>query len=543
MQNLRRHGKFFYLITLVIVSCSFLPLFAGEISSELTRNVISTGESAVFKIMISGDTSKIKPVKLPAIDGLKISYTGSSKSFQFVNGNVWSGIILNFTIYAEKSGVYKISPFVIEAGGKELTTKEETLTVREGGVQERRRGVTAFIRGEVELSSSEVRAGEPVIMRYYIYFSGNTGMRIEGFREQPNIKGFILTDMDEQIPPAFEVTGGVEYEKIHAGTFLLTPAGPGDYNAGGGVLLITTESGSGFFSFPEQKQVKMPHRQIKVMPLPVKGAPADFRGALGAFTMDSSFDKFEAKVSEEVSFTINVNGRGNFLSLHQPLVKGMEGARVLITDDAPVFYLSGNEAEGSKQFFVTVVPEKEGDINGSFYIPYYDPYSGEYKTVETAVKDLFVKGGAVPDSDDIKISKNENSDSMDLNYIFISLAALSGIAGIGFLLIRDRRVYQRMNIENAKAENDNAVYVKADDAIEESFENLKSSMNSDNKEEFLRNAVKVIDSPLVQSKNINELALVKEKVDLCRYAGAPLLPDDMEYIFTTIQKELFPGRK
>ncbi len=543
MKILRKRGKFFYFITAIIVLCSFSFSFADEISSELNRNIISLGDTAVFKIMISGDTSNIKPVKLPAIDGLKISYTGSSKSFQFINGNVWSGIILNFTIYAEKSGVYKIPPFVIEAGGKELTTREETLTVRKGDVRERNRGLTAFIRGEVEFSSSEVRVGQPVVMRYYVYFSGNTGMRIEGFREQPNIKGFILTNMDEQIPPALEVTGGVEYEKIHAGTFLLTPAGSGVYNAGGGVLLITTESGRGFFSFPEQKQIKMPHRQIKVMPLPVQGVPADFRGALGAFTMDSSFNKSEAKVSEEVSFTIDVNGKGNFLSLHQPLIKGMDGARVLITDDVPVFYLSGNEIEGSKQFFVTLIPEKEGDINGSFYIPYYDPYSGEYKTVETAVKDLFVKGSAATGSDDIKISKNENSDSMDFNYIFISLAALSGIVSIGFLLIRDRKVYQRINVENGKVENDNAVYVKADDDTEKSFENLRSSMKSDNKEEFLRNAVKIIDSPLAQSKNTKELGLVKEKVDLCRYAGAPLLSDDMEYIFSIIQKELFPGRK
>lgn len=542
MKNLKKHGKLFYLITAVIVLCSSLTVFAGEISSELNRNVISAGDTVVFKIMISGDTSDIKPVKLPAIDGLKISYTGSSKSFQFVNGNVWSGIILNFTIYAENSGVYKIPPFLIKAGKEELSTKEETLTVREGTVQERRKG-PAFIRGEVELSSSEIRAGQPVVMRYYIYFSGNSRMRIEGFREQPDIKGFILTEMDEQIPPSFEMTGGVEYEKIHAGTFLLTPAGPGVYNAGGGVLLITAEGGGGFFSFPEQKQIQMPRRQIKVMPLPVQGAPADFRGALGAFAMESSFNITEAKVSEEITFTINVNGKGSFLSLHQPLVKGMEGARVLITDDAPVFYLNENVTEGTKQFFVTIVPEKEGEINGRFYIPYYDPYSGEYKTAETAIEHLLVKGSASTYTEDIKVSKNEDSNSSGLIYIFITVAGVLGIAGIGFLLIRDRRIYQSINGADNKTGNDNTVFKKSDDEIEKVFEEMRKSMDSNNIEEFLRNAVKIIESSLVQDENIKELGLVKEKVDLCRYAGAPLSSDDMVHIFNVIKEELFPGRK
>lgn len=542
MVILKNHGRISCFLIGVIVFLISLPAFAVEISSELNRNVISAGDTAVLKIMISGKTSDITPVKLPAIDGLKISYTGSSKSFQFVNGNVWSGIILNFTIFAEKSGVYKIPPFIIKAGKEELITKEEILTVREGGVQEKKSG-PAFIRGDVELSSSEIRAGQPVVMRYYIYFSGNIGMRIEGFREQPDIKGFILTEMDEKIPPSFEVTGGVEYEKIHAGTFLLTPAGPGDYNAGGGILLVTAEAGGGFFSFPEQKQVKMPRRQIKVMPLPVKGVPADFRGALGSFTMESSFNQSDAKVSEELTFSINVNGKGNFLSLHQPLIKGMDGARVIITDEAPVFYLNENVTEGSKQFSVTIVPEKEGDINGVFYIPYYDPYSGEYKTAEIAVANLHVQGNANPDTEDIKVSKNDDSASSSVNYIFIAVAAVLGVMGISFLLLRDRRIFQSINGVNNKNSNDHNVYAEVDDEIDRVFEDLKSSMLTGNREAFLRNAVKITESSLVQGMDSKEFRLIKEKVELCRYAGAPLSADDMAHIFNVIKETLFAGRK
>ena len=353
--NLIKHGRIFLIISALFLLSS-VSVYAGEISAELSRNIISQGETSVLKIMISGDTSDIRPVDMPAVKGLNISYTGSSKSFQFINGNLWSGIILHFSIYAENSGVYKIPPFVIEAGGEKLSTSEMVLTVRKGEPAEKRSKVF-YLRGDVELSSSRTLTGEPVVMRYYMLFSGDRAVRIDAFSQQPEINGFILTDIDEQIPPSFEVVEGVEYEKIHAGTFLLTPSGPGDYSAGGGSLVVTIDGGRGFFSFPDQKQLKMPRRQIKVMPLPVKGAPSGFRGAIGDFTMEKGLINGETDQYEEIVFNISVEGKGNFLSLHQPVVNGFDGAKVSIADEAPVFYLSENIPEGRKQFKVTIVPE------------------------------------------------------------------------------------------------------------------------------------------------------------------------------------------
>jgi hypothetical protein len=183
---LKNTGKAITAVMLIIGFC--FPLSAAEIKSELSRNRIAAGDSTTLKVMISGSTSDIRPLKVPAISGLDISLSGTSRSFQFINGKSWTGIILSFTIQAEKKGVYRVPPFIIEADGEKLQTGEFVLTVDEGEQGSSESG--GKLRGEIELTAAEIYAGEPVIMRYYLK-TGGSDIRIEGMREQPVSKGFL----------------------------------------------------------------------------------------------------------------------------------------------------------------------------------------------------------------------------------------------------------------------------------------------------------------------------------------------------------------
>ena len=533
-QTVKNNGRILLFLVTVFLFIISIPVFAAEISSELNRTSLSPGESAVLKIMISGEASDITPVKVPAVKGLKISYTGSSKSFQFVNGNVWSGIILNFSVFAEKSGTYTIPPFVIKAGGVELQSDTHTLLVREGSSVEQRVS-TVFMRGGVELSSSEVYAGEPLVMRYFVYASGNRALRIEGFREQPHVKGFILTDIDEKIPPSIETAEGIEYEKIHAATFILTPAGAGEYSAGGGSLIVTVEGGRGFFSFPDQKMRAMPRSNIKVLPIPLKGAPPGFRGALGDFDMEIDFNTEEASLFEEVKLGIVIRGRGNLQSLHHPIVNGMDGVRVLIEDEPPDFYLNDDVPEGSKRYSLTLVPEKQGYVNGSLSLPVYNPYSGEYKILKSDPVSFDVKEGHSVSIGESKIVPVDEEGSSVLNYILIiSFIFISSAAGV-YLFIRDRRIFSDMGgggvvngadkIPDSKtSSNDRGMLL----------DELGISLEQRDREGFLRNALKLIetaDSGLDDSGFI----AARDQVYLCRYAGSPLSDDDMGKIYNLLK--------
>lgn len=533
-QTVKNNGRFLLFLLTVSVFLTSLPVKAAEISSELNRRSISPGESAVLKIMISGEASDITPVKVPSVNGLKISYTGSSKSFQFVNGNVWSGIILNFSVFAEKSGSYKIPPFVINAGGVELQSDAHTLLVREGGSPEQRVS-TVFMRGGVELSSSEVYAGEPLVMRYFVYVSGNRALQIEGFREQPYVKGFILTGIDEKIPPSIERAEGVEYEKIHAATFLLTPAGEGEYSAGGGSLVVTVEGGRGFFSFPDQKMLAMPRSNIKVIPIPLKGAPSGFRGAIGDFVMEVDFNTEEAALFEEVKLRVVIRGRGNLQSLHHPIVNGMDGVRVVIEDEPPDFYLNENVPEGAKMYSLTLVTEKQGHVNGSLSLPVYNPYSGEYKILKSTPVSFNVREENTGSIGDSKIVPIDKEDSSALNYILIvSLILISSSAGV-FLFVRDRRIFRDMGSGGVqKAVNEISDSKPAFNDRGMMLNELGISFKQRDRDGFLRNALKLIETAGLKQDD-PEFITARDQVYLCRYAGSPLSNDDMEKIYNLLK--------
>lgn len=538
-QTAKNYGRIVCYLLAGFILLFSTHLYASEISSELNRTTISIGDTAVLKVMISGEASDITPVKVPAVDGLKISYTGSSKSFQFVNGNVWSGIILNFSVFAERSGSYKIPPFVIKAGGTELVSQELTLLVRDGAPSDKRVPASAFMRGEVELSSSKAYAGEPVVMRYYVYLSGGRPFRIDGFREQPHVKGFILTEVDEKIPPSIEISEGIEYEKIHAGTFLITPAAEGVYTVGGGNIVVTVDGGRGFFSFPEQRQLAMPRREIKISAISLRGAPSGFRGALGDFVIESDFSVKEARLFEEVKFQIIVRGRGNLTALHQPVVSGMEGARVIVDEGAPDFYLHNNIPEGSRVYSITIVPEKAGPVKGGFFLPYYNPYTGKYETAETASVYFEAIGDNAAAAAASKITSSDGERFPLLNYILTGFAIfLFSAAGL-YLFIRDWRSFRgtiSSNGAEVKERSAASAAASAADSRADLVRELVDARDRGDRDTFLRSAAKLIH---ISESMIGgaDFEAIKDKVHLCRYAGAPLTDDEMKKIYDLLKRD------
>ena len=98
---LKNTGRIIFFILFVFLSGG---IYAAEIETELSPSRIGVGESASLRLKITGKSSDVKPVKFPALNGLKITFSGSSRNFQFINGKSWSGTVLTFSIYGEKKG-------------------------------------------------------------------------------------------------------------------------------------------------------------------------------------------------------------------------------------------------------------------------------------------------------------------------------------------------------------------------------------------------------------------------------------------------------
>jgi hypothetical protein len=63
---------------------------------------------------------------------------------------------------------------------------------------------------------------------------------------------------------------------------------------------------------PRKIPLSSPARTIRVLPLPEAGRPADFSGAIGAFSVAATATPKQAALGDPVTLTITVSGEGNF---------------------------------------------------------------------------------------------------------------------------------------------------------------------------------------------------------------------------------------
>ena len=74
---LKNSGRMIFFLLILL---SYNGLYAVEIDTELVPTRISAGEAASLQIKINGKSGKITPVKIPEVEGLQISFSGSSAS-------------------------------------------------------------------------------------------------------------------------------------------------------------------------------------------------------------------------------------------------------------------------------------------------------------------------------------------------------------------------------------------------------------------------------------------------------------------------------
>ncbi len=513
---LKSIGKVLFFVSFVLFSCG--ELFATEVKTELSDSTIHVGESTTLKIMISGATSDIHPVSVPGIKNLKIEYRGLSRSFQYINGDVWSGVIMTFQVIPEKTGKYKIPPFVFNADGKQFSSSPVMLNVLKslGKIAERSGGgglQQSIVRSDIELSKKSVYAGEPLIMRYYLYSNGANLFELNGMERSPNTKGFVVKEIAENLPDSVESIEGVEYVKQHIATFCLIPTEAGLHKPGGGAAIITLNSSESLLSFGQRKRITFPTKKIDVKKLPLSGKPANYGGDVGDFKLEVEIPKGEFKQFDEVSLEVTVFGRGNLLTLSKP--------RLSRSDVKAIFEKQGEELlihkegiSGKKKFSLSIVPQKAGELDlGRVVLDFYNPERGKYETVESEPLVLNIaKGLDASQSGEVKLEENKKNFKFDFKIVFAMVALFFIILG-GVMWERKRlRRYERVSEESRSVAEETPVEVSEGDEV--------FAKDSYNKNELLtlKDLEKAL-AELAKSHDGEELKKYIDSVEFARYGG------------------------
>ena len=425
----RNRSNFF--LRLIVLAISVLiaaePLCAEgpSVTAVLSNSNAVVEQMVQLQIKVTG-SSNVKPPREIAVDGLKIRYTGQSQLLEGRNFQFTYSFIFNYTIMPMKPGTFKIPPQMVEAGGSALHTPALTLQVADSSSAQAPRSSsrpngaidpTKIAFAELTLSKTTAYVGEmiPAVLRVGV----NIRTPVESYNgAEITGQGFTAQKMRDQ-KPTIESIEGKTYQVLTFKT-ALSPARAGKIDIG--PVQITAivrvprspsrnqmprdlfdlndpfmdNFSDPFFAPSVQQEIRFKSQAVTldVKPLP-PGAPAEFGGAVGNFTLAVDAKPRSAQVGDPFTITATITGRGNFDRVTAPALEDERGwhkyppsSEFKQDDDVGI--------SGMKTFETVLSANERKDKIPAQLFSYFDPAKEQYVTLRAEPIPVRVEGGTAP---------------------------------------------------------------------------------------------------------------------------------------------------
>ncbi len=401
----------------IMTALVFLLACLAATAQEVTLTV-EAPESAVagerFRIIytINSTDGQFSPPKFDPSFSVQGPQQSTSRNVQWINGDMKtiSSTTLIYYVVVGTPGTYTIPAAQFETKKVAVSSQEKQIIITAGGspqqgaVQQQGQVKAAGdapasgseVSMKILLNDREVYAGEPITGMLKLY----TRINLSGIQELklPDFKGFLKEDI-ETLPLRSletEVIDGVQYGTGVIQRFVLYPQVSGEIRIepAGMTVLVQERTGArdpffddpffdSFFSSVSTvpRKITTQPLTVKVKPLP-EPRPADFHGAVGSFTMESSISGTDVKLNDAVTMTVTLKGSGNLNLSGEPVISFPQGIEKY---DPKVTVRSSGTSSGTKVFEYLLIPRN----TGTFEIPplsysVFDPKAEKYVTLRAA---------------------------------------------------------------------------------------------------------------------------------------------------------------
>ncbi len=473
------------IIALLITVSSFV--YSQKPSIQLSVNVkpIEVGQMVAFTVKSNIEAKEID-FKLP---NCFISSGIANSTEHFMMGNSYSvnynfinqgGFTeagkykVYFTLKDSKNKVYKSNELKIIVYNKGESKKHKDFEKSEDDIS--RNNLKDPIFGIINKSSKKLYLGEPLILQAKVYSKYNIS-NISNY-DPYVLKGTFETfeiEKNNNIIPNREVYQGVNFTTLTLDKKLVFPNSSGNCIIKPFKILIQYGN-SGFFD--REYYLESNATFVEILPLP-KGAPNDFNGGVGKFSMSSAFSKTNAKVGDILTFTINVSGKGNMHAISKPKINLPVNLTLYgdpeISEDID-YTTDGVEGDKIYKYFVKVISGGKVDMN-PFSLSYFDPSLKKYITLKEKPMSLNLEGDDVASTDkytdtlsieggeevlSVPLSEEKLAVKETVPHSNVWIALLGGLVlflgGVIFLLLRKRNTQTTINA-TAISEEPTQVYV------------------------------------------------------------------------------------
>ncbi len=340
--------NFKYSLLLVLLFFFFANSTIAQ-SFRLTADRTTVQQKDRFKIYFTfegGDRTSMKNYRPPKLKNFSVlSGPNQSSSMSIVNGKVSSTITYSYIIVAPNLGEFTISPATLEFKGEVYKTNPLKIKVVKttGNSKTNSQSMSneelkenVFIRAVSDKRS--VVKGEQVTVTYKLYTKLNISS--PQISKLPQYKGFWAKELETKNNIKFEVEmyKGVRYRSAILKRVALFPTKSGKLTVTPFELEIpvivkrrtarTNDPFDSFFNdsfFGRTETIQFMATSNKVLvnvaPLPEKGKPESFAGAVGEFTFSASLDKNEVKANDAITLKLEVSGKGNIELIDLPEVE------------------------------------------------------------------------------------------------------------------------------------------------------------------------------------------------------------------------------
>lgn len=392
------HAFNLFLISLFCLN-SFLPtsLFAWEAEASLSQNEVEVGET--FQIIVSvRDSEKKKDLPWPDLQGDLSNFkldksTGASTQNRtmIINGKVTQENLtitqFVFSLTPKTAGQFRIGPILYKYNGEErnLGSGQIRAVKSEDGLDMRQ-----------QLEPRTAYIGQQVFYNLrFVEKNPIQNIALPSLQQEMG-QNFYFQHLTEQAK-AKQIQENGQQLRAWDIPIALFPIIPGKltipeinvkYQQ---VVRTRARSGSMFDMFESQffggraveRNATTRPQNIEVLPLP-SGAPSNFSGAVGSYTLNTQITATEVKAGDAVNLTITIQGDGQPKGISDPKMPTLTGWEVFDPEIQQSTDISGNQLISKKVFQYALIPTREGNatIEG-IQFSYFDPKSRSYKTLKS----------------------------------------------------------------------------------------------------------------------------------------------------------------
>lgn len=469
-------------ILLTLLFFPFLSFSQVKLEVKAEKTNLKIGEVIQVTYIFNEEGTNFIP---PNFNGFNKGGSYVSSNEEYSNGNYVIQQVYTYVIQAAKAGKLVISPATIKFNGKTFASKSVAVSVsnekatdaiqrnqnsnniqKPTTVNKSISGANNLLFIDVEVSKTSAFVNEPVEVFYRIYLAPN--LEIE-------LNKNIVTKFNNFWSQTEDVQGGWERKVVNNRVYkskifkkaILYPQKIGKLEITPITLDLNISYPTGDFDFfgdPEfdvaRREIVSNSKNLQVFPLPEKGKPDNFTGAVGTFAFKASVTKNELKSGESLQLDLIVSGKGNLKLFEIPKPNVPANFEIYEPKHQEFVNENINGISGKIVDSYTIIPQEKGNFKiKSQNFSFFDITSKTYKTISTEAINLDVSQG-VNQALDTSASKSklvEKSQKTALGFEFtffhfIGCVTLVGSALLFFMLKRNQSDVSEAIITEIKPE-------------------------------------------------------------------------------------------